>query len=139
MSKKNTTKEATELIANAMRDALRTIASEAKDAKHVVATDAETAAKLLVVQNPGIENGKENVKVAVLETQMIGVVDGLKVLGCKIDTLTIKIDDNYVKKEDFNPVRDTVDSLKLWQAKVLGIAVAVAFVVEYVFRLIYKN
>jgi uncharacterized Ntn-hydrolase superfamily protein len=48
---KNTTKEATELIASAMRDALRTIANEARDAKHVVASDAETAANLLSSKN----------------------------------------------------------------------------------------
>ncbi len=81
----------------------------------------------------------EQVKVAVLEEQLKTVATAVGVLGSKIDNLTDKIDNNYVKKEDFNPVRTTVESLKLWQAKVFGIAVAVAVVVDYIFRYVTKN
>lgn len=81
----------------------------------------------------------EIVKVAVLEEQMKTLAKGLETLGGKIDNLTDKIDNNYVKKEDFNPVRTTVESLKLWQAKVFGISIAVAIIVDYVFRLLIRN
>lgn len=81
----------------------------------------------------------EIVKVAVLEEQMKALGKGLESLGTKIDTLTDRIDNNYVKKEDFNPVKATVESLKLWQAKVVGIAIASAVIVDYVFRAIIKN
>ncbi len=81
----------------------------------------------------------EIVKVAVLEEQLKTVVKAVDSLGNKIDALTDKIDNNYVKKEDFNPVRSTVESLKLWQAKVFGIAIAVAVVVDYIFRAFFRN
>jgi len=48
---KQTTKEAKQELADAMREALKTLAGEAVDAKHLVAVDAENAAKLLVNQN----------------------------------------------------------------------------------------
>lgn len=69
---------------------------------------------------------------------MVALAKGFEALGAKIDSLTIKIDDNYVKKEDFNPVKIAVDSLKLWQAKVFGIAIAVAILTEYLFKIILK-
>lgn len=81
----------------------------------------------------------EQIKVAVLEEQMKTLGEGFKTLGNKIDNLTDKIDNNYVKKEDFNPVKATVESLKLWQAKVVGMALVVAVVVDYAIRYITKT
>ena len=76
----------------------------------------------------------EQIKVAVLEEQMKTLSKGLDVVAQKIDTLTDKIDNNYVKKEDFKPVKDTVETLKYWQAKVIGYASAMALIIELVFR-----
>lgn len=93
----------------------------------------------------------EIVKVAVLEEQMKVLGKGLETLGVdlgkKLDSLTDKIDNNYVKKEDSNkfyrdefvPVKQTVEGLKLWQAKMVGIAIASAVIVDYVFRFLTKN
>jgi tetrahydromethanopterin S-methyltransferase subunit G len=82
---------------------------------------------------------KEEVKVAVLEEQIKNVVKSVDSLSGKIDSLTDKIDNAYVKKEDFNPVRKTVDDLKYWQAKVVGYATAVAIVIEFVFKWVTKT
>ncbi len=81
----------------------------------------------------------EEVKVAVLEEQMKNMVKSVDVLASKIDTLTTKVDDNYVKKEDFNPVKAEVDKLKLQYAKMAGIAVACAAIVDLVIRIIFKS
>lgn len=80
----------------------------------------------------------EQIKVAVLEEQMKTLKEGLDSLGKKIDNLTDKIDNNYVKKEDFKPVKDTVDSLKYWQGKVIGYSAAIALAIELIFRYLYK-
>ena len=44
----------------------------------------------------------EEIKIAVLEEQMKTVVKSVDSVGVKIDALAQKIDDSYVKKEDFN-------------------------------------
>jgi hypothetical protein len=79
-------------------------------------------------------NSVDDIKVAVLENQMKVINNSVEKLSDKIDTLTIKIDNNYVKKEDFTPIKDTVESMRLWQAKVVGIALSSAVVVDYLFR-----
>lgn len=81
----------------------------------------------------------EQIKVAVLEEQMKTMSKGFDILGVKIDSLKDTIDNNYVKKEDFKPVKDSVDSLKLWQAKVIGMAAIVAVVVDYAIRFLTRN
>jgi hypothetical protein len=53
MTKEETTKEATKLIADAMREALRTLASEAETAKRVIATDAGKAVQVIKDDNGG--------------------------------------------------------------------------------------
>lgn len=78
----------------------------------------------------------EQIKVAVLEEQMKTVAKSVDNLSSKIDGLTDKIDNNYVKKEDFNPVKAEVEKIKFFLAKVTGIAFAVAVIVEYLFRLL---
>ncbi len=81
----------------------------------------------------------EQIKVAVLEEQMKTLGKGLDLVANKIDVLTDKIDNNYVKKEDFKPVKDAVESLKLWQAKVIGMAFIVAVIVDYIIRFLTKS
>lgn len=76
----------------------------------------------------------EQVKVAVLEEQMKTISKGMEMLVVKIDNLSDKIDSNYVKKEDFKPVRETVESLKYWQAKVVGYAAGVGLIIEIAFK-----
>lgn len=80
----------------------------------------------------------EQIKVAVLEEQMKSISISVDKLSSKIDTLSDKIDNNYVKKEDFKPVKDQVDSLRLWQAKVIGMAAVVAIIVDLISRAVIK-
>lgn len=80
----------------------------------------------------------EQIKVAVLEEQMKTLSKGLDVVASKIDVLTDKIDNNYVKKEDFKPVKDTVEALKYWQAKTIGYATGIGLVIELVFKYLWK-
>ncbi len=68
----------------------------------------------------------ESIKVAVLEEQMKTLTKSVESLGAKmenkIDTLTDKIDDNYVKTVDFDkfrndefaPVKNNYDKLIWW-------------------------
>lgn len=81
----------------------------------------------------------EQVKVAVLEEQMKTLGRGLELLGNKIDELTNKIDNNYVKKEDFKPVKETVETLKYWQAKVIGYAGGIVVIVELLLKYYTKQ
>ena len=70
---------------------------------------------------------KEEIKVAVLETQMVALNKSVDILSGKIDALTAKIDDNYTKKEDFNkfyrdefvPLRDAYNRAVWWLIGVL--------------------
>jgi hypothetical protein len=65
---------------------------------------------------------KEEIKVAVLEEQMKTVVKGLDAVALKIDNLSQKIDDSYMKKEEFNrfkndeftPMQNNYDKLLWW-------------------------
>lgn len=62
----------------------------------------------------------DEVKIAVLEEQMKSLVRAVDSLGTKFDGFSDKIDDNYLRKEDFakflnddfKPVKSTTE--KLW-------------------------
>jgi len=81
----------------------------------------------------------EEVKIAVLEEQMKNMVKSVDTLSIKIDALTTKVDDNYVKKADFEPIKLEVDKLKYWQAKTIGYAAGAAAVIDLVLRFILKQ
>jgi len=65
---------------------------------------------------------KEEIKVAVLEEKMITLTKSVEILSGKIDNLTDKIDDKYLKKEDFArfkvdefiPIQNNYDKLIWW-------------------------
>lgn len=69
----------------------------------------------------------EEIKIAVLETEMKNLTKAVDSFGIKIDTLTQKIDDSYVKKEDFDrfkrdefiPVQTGYNKLIWWIIGVL--------------------
>lgn len=73
----------------------------------------------------------EQIKVAVLETEMKNLIEKVGDVVVKLDSLHDKIDNHYIKKEDFMPVKKAVEELKYWQAKVIGYALAVAFTLQY--------
>jgi hypothetical protein len=129
-------------IAEIAKQVAAELASQNVKAAQVIEAARVEAAR--VVANKAIEtaattNSTDDVKVAVLDNQMKTLTISVDKLSDKIDNLTIKIDDNYVKKEDFNPVKDTVEGLKYWQGKVIGYAAAVALAMELAFRLLTKN
>lgn len=139
MSQKDTTKEATNLIAQAMREALRTLSQEAQDAKHLIATDAETASKLLAAKNiDGVSDHDTQIKLveavanldqkftekfADLKADIKGLIDGT---ANKISCLEIKAETN------------SKDILVLkTQIKVWGVALGVFWaVLEIILRLL---
>jgi len=82
---------------------------------------------------------KEEVKIAVLEVQMGNITKSVDNLSSKIEALTTKIDDNYIKKEDFNPVKAEVEKLKYWQAKTIGYAAGAAAVIDIFLRYVFKT
>ncbi len=80
----------------------------------------------------------EQIQVAVLEEKMKTLKEGLDKVANKIDSLIDKVDNNYVKKEDFKSVKDIVDGLKYWQGKVIGYAAAIALIIEFILRYFLK-
>lgn len=73
----------------------------------------------------------EETKIAVLQTLVEQLTKEVSRLVVKVDQLHDKIDNHYVKKEDFVKVKDEVDKLNYWQAKVIGISLAAAFTLQY--------
>ena len=74
---------------------------------------------------------EEQIKVAVLETQMINLTEKVGSVVTKLDSLHDKIDNHYVKNIDFITVKKKVDELTYWQIKVIAYATAAAFTLQY--------
>lgn len=81
----------------------------------------------------------QQVDIAVLKEQINQVTDNIKGIQSDVREIKDKLDDSYVKKVDFDPVKDAVDDLKLWQAKVAGIALACAAIVDLLIRIFLKS
>lgn len=72
----------------------------------------------------------EESKIAVLETEMKLMTKSMDNLVIRFDMLTDKIDSNYVKVVDFNPIKKQVEDMGYWQAKVIGVGAAVGAIVS---------
>lgn len=111
MTKEETTKEATKLIAEAMREALSTIASEKIDAKRQLAFDAEKAIKVIATEKEKDAGSFQNIlyKQVSFGLSIVGVLFGAFIFltspSQKNDT-ALQLQDARITAQ-----RDTIDTL----------------------------
>jgi len=82
---------------------------------------------------------QEEVQIAVLQTEFKNLTKEVTSLGDKIDEISIKLDDHYVKKTDFEPVQKKVDALWDFRWRILAIAFVGGLVGEFIFQMIIKH